>query len=241
MRLEQIQTKFTPVKEGRDPNIYPYDVTADVEVQVEQSVASSLERLKTNYLDCLLLHNPYQNRDDTYRAWRAMEHFVPHTVRSIGISNVDLETLQGVHARAGIKPAVVQNLFTQIAKGTNYPTSWPPGLPCPVMPFDRDVRAFCNDNGIIYQPWGLLWGNSSLLDAPSVHEAAEVIRITPQVALYLLIEALHPGSVQNLCGTKNAKRMQETFEGYEKFQRWLVGNQSSWDTYVSTILKKADG
>lgn len=127
-------------------------MSTSIEDRVEQSVESSLKRLKTDYLDCLLLHNPYEDREGTHRAWRAMESLVPHKVRSIGLSNADLDTLEDVYTRAPIRPAVVQNLCTQVAKGAEYPADWPPGLPLRETPFDRDVRAFRVSDGIVYQP-----------------------------------------------------------------------------------------
>lgn len=51
----------------------------------KKSVEVSLEKLRTDYLDLLLLHQPF---DDTYGAWRAAEElYESGKVRAIGISN----------------------------------------------------------------------------------------------------------------------------------------------------------
>src|SRR5262245_39368559 len=52
-----LQTKFTPVN-GQDHRL-PYDPKASVSEQVAQSFESSLQHLKTDYLDSYLLHGPY--------------------------------------------------------------------------------------------------------------------------------------------------------------------------------------
>jgi diketogulonate reductase-like aldo/keto reductase len=52
-----LQTKFT-LPGGQDRNSIPYDVNAPVEEQVRQSLAKSLQNLRTDYLDSLLLHSP---------------------------------------------------------------------------------------------------------------------------------------------------------------------------------------
>src|SRR5262245_30115215 len=52
-----IQTKFTPVP-GHDHRI-PFDPRADLTTQVRQSFDSSLEHLRTDYVDSYLLHGPY--------------------------------------------------------------------------------------------------------------------------------------------------------------------------------------
>ena len=67
-----LQTKYTPIS-GQDPSRVPYDRSAPIEVQVQQSVAASLRNLQTNYIDCLLLHSPFDAHEHTLRAWRAME------------------------------------------------------------------------------------------------------------------------------------------------------------------------
>ena len=174
--------------------------------------------------------------EDTHRAWRAMERFVPHKVRSIGISNVDLHTLQELHARSSI----VQNRLTQDISSATPPPGMPPGLPYPNTPYDQDVRGWCAENEMIYQPWGLLWGSPRLLAASAVHEAARDIETTPEVALYLLIEALNVGNVQILCGTRSLERMQETMDGYKKFQEWVAVNHEKWEIYVNAIREIVD-
>src|SRR5579863_5922305 len=70
-----LQTKFTPLA-GQEPRQVPYEPKASLAVQVAQSGARSLENLRTYYLDCLLLHSPLSDAQDTLEVWRAMEQLV---------------------------------------------------------------------------------------------------------------------------------------------------------------------
>src|SRR5580700_9979623 len=51
-----LQTKFT-YRPGQDHRL-PYDPTASLSNQVAQSMASSLEHLRTDYVDSYVLHGP---------------------------------------------------------------------------------------------------------------------------------------------------------------------------------------
>src|SRR5687767_9429800 len=67
-----LQTKFT-FREGQDHRL-PYDPKAPIRVQVEQSLASSLEHLGTEAIDSYLLHGPSRRSGlgaDDWEAWRA--------------------------------------------------------------------------------------------------------------------------------------------------------------------------
>ena len=55
-----LQTKFTPA--GGQDHRTPYDPTADLTTQVQQSFASSLAHLATDYVDSYVLHAPFSRR-----------------------------------------------------------------------------------------------------------------------------------------------------------------------------------
>ena len=105
-----VQTKYTPLS-GQDVASVPYDASAPLRQQVEQSVAASLKNLKSAYVDCLLLHSPLPKHADMMEAWRAMEAAVAGgSVRALGISNCyALPTLQKLWTEAVVKPRVLQN------------------------------------------------------------------------------------------------------------------------------------
>lgn len=70
------------------------------------SVKESLRKLQTNYIDLLLLHQPFA---DVYGAWRALEElYEAGTVRAIGISNFYPDRMVDLTSFARIKPMVNQ-------------------------------------------------------------------------------------------------------------------------------------
>src|SRR5258705_8037827 len=69
-----LQTKFT-FQRGQDHRL-PYEASAPIPNQVEQSLASSLEHLGTEVIDSYLLHGPIRRVGFVaadWAAWRAME------------------------------------------------------------------------------------------------------------------------------------------------------------------------
>ncbi|KAK3626201.1 hypothetical protein LTR56_019989 [Elasticomyces elasticus] len=203
-----IQTKYTSVN-GQDPSNMPYDATTSISEQVHASVASSLRHLASTaespeetYIDCLVLHSPLPTQSQTREAWQAMESHVPQQVRSLGISNIyELPALMALYDMASIKPAVVQNRFYS---ATGY---------------DRDIRAFCRERGMIYQSFWTLTGNPDLLRSPPVRHVAACLGVTAPVALYGLVLGLDRISI--LDGTTNAGHMKADLDGVEAVQLWL--------------------
>ena len=71
-----------------------------------ESVEESLKKLKTDYLDLLLLHQPFS---DYYGAWHALEDLYKEgTVRAIGVSNFYPDRLVDIASFANIRPMVNQ-------------------------------------------------------------------------------------------------------------------------------------
>ncbi len=70
------------------------------------SVLESMEKLRTDYLDLCLLHQPFS---DYYGAWRALEDLYDEgKIRSIGVSNFYPDRLVDICSFARIKPMVNQ-------------------------------------------------------------------------------------------------------------------------------------
>jgi diketogulonate reductase-like aldo/keto reductase len=184
-----LQTKFTSLS-GQDPDRIPYDRMAALPHQVAQSVAVSLKNLRTDYLDCILLHSPMPTMTQTQSAWRALETFIDTgLVRQLGISNCyRLDDLESLYEAARIKPAVVQNRFYA---DTNY---------------DRQIRAYCDQQQIIYQSFWTLSANPQLLAHKSITAPAAAHKRTPAQILFRYLVQI---GVVPLTGTKSESHMRE--------------------------------
>jgi len=184
-----LQTKFTPLA-GQEPRQVPYEPKAPLAVQVAQSGARSLENLRTDYLDCLLLHSPLSDAQDTLEVWRAMEQLVDRgLVRQLGISNcARLEQLQAVCASARIQPVVLQNRF-HAENG-----------------YDQRLREFCRTRDIFYQSFWTLTANPNLLANATVHGLARQHGRTPPQILFRYLTQL---GIVPLTGTRSAQHMRQ--------------------------------
>ena len=72
----------------------------------KKSVEESLKKLQTNYIDLVLLHQPFS---DYYGAWKALEDLYEQgVIRAIGVSNFYPDRLVDICKFARIKPMVNQ-------------------------------------------------------------------------------------------------------------------------------------
>ena len=191
-----LQTKFTYAA-GQDHRL-PYDPSAPLAAQVAQSCASSLEHLGVDHLDAYVLHGPSVRRglsDHDWETWAAMERLHGDgKTRLLGVSNVTLAQLEALYARATVKPAIVQNrCFAALG-------------------WDRDVRRFCAERGILYQGFSLLTANPDVFRFRFVHEIATRRGMTlPQVIFRFALEV---GMVA-LTGTTSRAHMEEDLRVYD--------------------------
>lgn len=85
------------------------------------SVLRSMEKLQTDYLDLVLLHQPFS---DTYGAWRALEElYEAGEIRAIGISNFYADRMVDFASFNRIKPMVNQ-VETHIFDQQKTATEW---------------------------------------------------------------------------------------------------------------------
>ncbi len=72
----------------------------------KESVMESMRKLQTDYIDLMLLHQPFS---DYYGAWRALEDLYDEgKIRAIGVSNFYPDRLVDIASFARIKPMVNQ-------------------------------------------------------------------------------------------------------------------------------------
>lgn len=188
-----LQTKFT-FKDGQDHRL-PYDPKASIALQVEQSFHRSLEHLGADTIDSYVLHGPSQRSGlslDDWEAWRAMEAVHDSgRARMLGVSNVTLEQVKRLHRDARVKPRFVQNRC-YAAHG-----------------WDREIRAYCKANGMIYQGFSLLTANRQALGRPEIAQIAKRHGRTINQIVFRF--AFDVGMIA-LTGTTNAKHMREDLD-----------------------------
>jgi diketogulonate reductase-like aldo/keto reductase len=185
-----LQTKFTPAN-GQDHRT-PYDPSADLTTQVNQSFDSSLNHLHTDHVDSYVLHGPYQRwglgKADR-EVWAAIEAlYESGKTRMIGISNVAAGQLTELCSHAKHKPMVVQNRCYA------------------ALGWDREVREICRAHSIIYQGFSLLTANREVLADPTVRAIAQ--RLGTGVAQVIFRFAMQIGMLP-LTGTTNPQHMKE--------------------------------
>jgi diketogulonate reductase-like aldo/keto reductase len=188
-----LQTKFTPA--GGQDHRTPYDPSADLTTQVNQSFASSLTHLVTDYVDSYVLHAPYSRRglgEADWEVWSAMEAiYQSGKTRMIGVSNITAGQLTLLCERANHKPMVVQNrCYAALA-------------------WDKEVREICQTHGVIYQGFSLLTANRQVLTAPEVQQIAR--RIDATAAQIIFRFAIQIGMLP-LTGTTSQQHMIEDLQ-----------------------------
>lgn len=190
-----LQSKFTPL-DGQDPHRLPYPADAGLAEQVRQSCACSLANLRTDYLDGLILHSPLATRHDLLTVWRTMEALhAGGSVRRLGISNCyQPQLLVWLHAQARVKPSLLQNRF--------YPRTG----------YDRELREFCDRNGIVYQSFWTLTANADFLASRAVSVLADRYQRTPAQIFFRFLTQL---GIVPLTGTTSAQHMREDLAIFE--------------------------
>ena len=180
--------------------------------RVRPAFDASCRRLQIDHVDCYIIHTPFafrpgddqDPRDEHGQAvydsgvtlvetWRALEDLVDGgRCKSIGLSDVTLETLKEIVAVSRIKPAAVQ------VESHPYLPEW-------------DLLEFCREHGIIIQAFAPL-GHAmepKLLDDPVITSIAQRVDKTPaQVALAWAVQR----GTAFLTTSTNPRRIQENFE-----------------------------
>jgi diketogulonate reductase-like aldo/keto reductase len=181
-----LQTKFT-YQPGQDHRL-PYDPNASLTQQVAQSMDSSLEHLGTDYVDSYVLHGPSSGQgwsEFDAEVWAAMvRERESGRARVLGVSNVTLRHLQQMPEA----PAFVQNrCFAR--------SGW-----------DREVREFCRERGIVYQGFSLLTANRAVLEQPQLGKLAAQAGVTVAQIIFAFARVV---GMLPLTGTSSAEHMQQ--------------------------------
>ena len=191
-----LQTKFT-FQPGQDHRL-PYDPAAPIEIQVQQSFASSLTHLGVETIDSYVLHGPSLRNGlapADWAAWRAMEAIqASGRARLLGVSNVTLNQLHHLCLDARVRPSFVQNRCFA------------------VLGWDRQIRKYCAEQGLIYQGFSLLTANPEALAHPELIRIAQRHGHTPSQIVFRF--ALDAGMIP-LTGTTDPDHMQADLDIFD--------------------------
>lgn len=135
---------------------------------VKYSVEQSLKKLKTNYLDLLLIHWPANAKQfDNWKeinaeTWKAMEEvYKSGVVKAIGVSNFMLPQIEALLETAEVIPVVNQIEFH-------------PGYTQP------QVVNFCKEEGIAIEAWSPI-GSGRLLKDEDLKNIADSYGVSPAI------------------------------------------------------------
>lgn len=160
--------------------------------KAKASIEESLKKLKTDYIDLLLIHQPF---GDYYGSYRAMEEaYKAGKVRAIGISNFYPDRYLDLVHFAEVKPAVNQvetHLFQQQKVAKEY-----------MAKHDTQIMS-----------WGpFAEGRNDYFNTPALKEIGEKYGKTPaQIALRFLIQS----GVVVIPKSVHKERMEENFNVFD--------------------------
>lgn len=160
--------------------------------QAKASVLESLRKLKTDYLDLVLLHQPFS---DAYGAWRALEELYEEgKIRAIGISNFYADRMVDFAAFNRIKPMVNQmetHIFNQ----------------------QKNLKEWTEKYGIQLEAWAPFGeGRGGTFDHPVILQIAEKYNKT--AAQVMLRWNIQRGIVV-IPKSTHASRMEENFNVFD--------------------------
>ena len=160
--------------------------------KAKASIQESMEKLQTDYLDLLLIHQPF---GDYYGTYRAMEEaYKAGKVRAIGISNFYPDRYLDLVHFAEVTPAVNQvetHLFQQ----------------------QKVAREYLAKHNTQIMSWGpFAEGRNDYFNTPALKEIGEKYGKTPaQVALRFLIQS----GVVVIPKSVHKERMEENFNVFD--------------------------
>lgn len=139
------------------------------------SITRSLEELRTDYVDLLLVHWPLPTLygGDVTLPWPALEDtFNVGGARAIGLSNYEREHVDAVRAVATVTPHVLQVEAH------------------PFMP-NADLRAYAHGLGMVFEAWSPLARGRAITDPTLIDIGAQLGVSAAQVALRWAIDRGH--------------------------------------------------
>lgn len=160
--------------------------------KAKASIEESLRKLQINYIDLLLIHQPF---GDYYGTYRAMEEaYKAGKLKAIGVSNFYPDRLIDIHHFAEIKPAVNQvetHVFQQ----------------------QKVAKEYLKKCGVQIESWGsFAEGKNNYFNNPVLKQiGAKYGKSVAQVALRFLLQS----DVVVIPKSTHKKRMEENFNVFD--------------------------
>ena len=186
------------------------------------AVEKTLQRLDTDYIDLLLIHQPsgnyiagYQQMEKAYKEGK---------VRAIGLSNFKKEQIEEILSLCEVKPTVLQ---TELHPYHHEP----------------ELKAFLKENGIVPQAWYPLGhGDKALLEEPLFAQLGK--KYGKSAAQIILRWHMQDGNIV-IPGSKNPEHIKANFDLFdfaltaEEMNKIAAMNQNKrYYTSTPELLKK---
>lgn len=158
----------------------------------EDAVEKTLERLDTDYIDLLLIHQPAGNYAAGYKLME--KAYKEGKVKAIGLSNFSEEQIQEILDICEVKPAVLQT---------------------EVHPYDQEkkLKEFLAKFDIVIQAWYPLGhGDAALLQEPVFAKLGEKYKKSP--AQIILRWHIQDGNIV-IPGSKNPDHIRDNFDLFD--------------------------
>ncbi|HIW80710.1 MAG TPA: aldo/keto reductase [Candidatus Acetatifactor stercoripullorum] len=156
------------------------------------AVEKTLERLDTDYIDLLLIHQPAGNYMAGYRLME--KAYKEGKVKAIGLSNFTVEQIQEILASCEVKPAVLQ---TEV-----HPYSQ-----------EKELKEFLDQEGIVIQAWYPLGhGDKALIEEPLFDRLGK--KYGKSNAQIILRWHIQDGNIV-IPGSKNPAHIKDNFDLFD--------------------------
>jgi len=156
------------------------------------AVDKTLERLGTDYIDLLLIHQPAGNYIAGYQLME--KAYKEGKVKAIGLSNFNTKQIQEILDLCEVKPAVLQTEVHPYAQ-------------------EKELKAFLSDEGIVIQAWYPLGhGDKALIQEPLFAQLGKKYgKSNAQIILRWHIQA---GNIV-IPGSKNPDHIKDNFDLFD--------------------------
>lgn len=164
----------------------------DTYEKAKAAIDAALRRLRTDYVDLLMIHEPM---GDIYAQWRAMEDaYRAGKVRALGMSNMFPDRLMDFLMHADVKPVINQvrtNPYWQ----------------------QKEANRFMRENGVVHEAHSpFSQGSGEILSDPVLTEIAQAHgRNVGQIILHWLMQR----DIVTLTRSTKAKRMAENLDIFD--------------------------